>query len=296
MEHKTFGKIVKALRREQVNLSNGKSWSQQDLADETGLTQRIVSKIERGRQARLDGEMLLDLASAFNLTSLERREFFAMASEVNGRGVLRADVSSEEIFAQVWALLNHLCAPALLTDPFGDIIGVNRSMLAFHDISITKLQAIKTLADGVNHLSLLLSNDMPLRQAMGHAWQSIALGHVQQWRVTTLRYRHTSRYEKLFTTLSADPDFRMLWIAGNYPDRAIDDSSRLRSYVYVHGVHGLVSYTVFSNTSLSNYGELYLSVFVPQDPPSAILFQQLAGENNTAWPLTPWPNSGLASP
>ena len=41
MEHRTFGQIVTALRKEQIDLVSGHSWSQHRLADETGLTVRI---------------------------------------------------------------------------------------------------------------------------------------------------------------------------------------------------------------------------------------------------------------
>ena len=243
MEHETFGKIVAALRKEQINFANGYSWSQQKLADETGLTKRIVSKIERGRQARLDGEILRTLAEALELTSLERYEFFAMASEVADRDVMREDVCNEEVLSQVWTLLDALYAP--------------------------------------------------LRQVLGHGWQPIALANVQEWRVMTLRYRHTPRFQKLFATLSAYPDFRMLWMAGHDHERAIEDCSRLRSFVYTHGVHGPVAYTVFTNTSISTYGCLYLSTFVPQNRSTTALFQELAGENNHALPLALWPNPSL---
>ena len=59
MEHKTFGKIVAALRQEQINLANGNSWSQTDLAEETGLTPGIVGRIERGQQASTTTALLL---------------------------------------------------------------------------------------------------------------------------------------------------------------------------------------------------------------------------------------------
>ena len=85
----------------------------------------------------------------------------------------------------------------------------------------------------------------------------------------------------------------MLWAAGNDHERAIDDCSRLRSYTYTHGVHGPVAYTVFTNTSLSAYGHLYLSTFVPQDRVTTALFQELASNNSHALSLAPWPNSGL---
>ena len=293
MEHETFGKIVAALRKEHVNFANGHNWSQQDLADELGLTQRIVSKIERGRQSRLDGEILRELATAFDLTSLERREFFAMANEITDSEMVRTDLCNEEVFAQVWTLLDDLCAPAFLIDPFADVVGVNRALLALHNISIAELQSIKTTATGVNNLALLLAPDTPLRQVLGHGWRPIALANVQQWRAMTLRYRHTHRFRQLFAALSAYPDFRMLWVAGIDHERAIDDCSRLRSCIYTHGVHGPVAYTVFTNTSLSAYGELHLSTFVPQDRVTAALFQGLADKNNHALSFAPWPNPSL---
>ncbi len=195
----------------------------------------------------------------------------------------------------VIALLKALCVPAFLTDPLGDIIGVNRSLLAFHNISMTKLHSMRSTAAGVNNLSLILSAQTPLREALGSAWQSIALANVQQWRVTTLRYRHTRRYEKLFTALSMNPDFRMLWVVGNDHERAMDDCSRLRSYTYKHGVHGLVAYTVFVNISLSTFGELFLSAFVPQDDATVDLFKELASKNKNALSLAHWPNAELVS-
>ena len=86
MERKMFGKVVAALRKEQIDFDSGYSWSQEKLAKETGLTTRIVGKIERGSQVRLDRGTLQELARVFRLTSLERREFFAMASEITDEG------------------------------------------------------------------------------------------------------------------------------------------------------------------------------------------------------------------
>ena len=133
-----------------------------------------------GCSTRLDGEILTQLARAFNLTSLERREFFAMASEVTDKEIVRTDLCNEEVFEQVWALLDSLQTPAFLMDPFCDIIGANRSLIAFHNINLTRLQAAKFTSVGINNLALLLSPGSPLRQILGHAWQSITLNNVQQ--------------------------------------------------------------------------------------------------------------------
>ena len=291
MEHSTFGQVVAALRREQFDFSSGHSWTQRQLAKETGLTVRIVGKIERGEQARLDAEILQGLAQAFQLTSFERREFFAMASEVADAALVRAALGSEDVFTQVWALLDTLCAPAFLMDPFADLIGVNRALLAFHDLSLDQLKAARATAAGANNIVLLLAPDGRLRHILGRGWRPIALANMQQWRAMTLRYRHTARFRQLFSALSACPDFYGLW-ADSHED-GYDDYSRLRSYAYTHGAHGPVAYTVFTNTSLSAYGELYLSTFVPQDRVTTALFETLAGKSGQALSLAPWPNPSL---
>lgn len=293
MEHATFGKVVAALRKEQISFHNGQNWSQQDLATESGLTPRIVGRIERGEQARLDGDVLGALATAFNLTSLERREFFAIASEVADQEIVRKDLCDDEVFAEVWNLLNDLCVPAFLTDPFFDIVGVNRSLLSFHGIGIQELQAFKSTATGVNNLGILFAPDSPMKRVLGLGWQPIAHANVQQWRVATLRYRHTNRFRQLFAALSELTEFRMMWAAGNDVEHAIEDCSRLRSCVYNHGVHGAVAYTVFVNISLSASGELHLCAFVPQDGDTATLFQKMAANDNSAVRVSQWPNQSL---
>ena len=293
MEHTVFGKVVAALRKEQISFHSGQTWSQQDLAIEPGLTPRIVGRIERGEQARLDGDVLGSLATAFNLTSLERREFFAMAIEVADQEIVRKDLCDNEVFTEVWELLNSLCAPAFLTDPFSDIVGVNRSLLSFHNISLQELQSFRSTIVGVNNLGLLFAPGTPMKKALGLGWRSIAHANVQQWKVATLRCRHTIRFRQLFRELSKFAEFRMVWATGNDTEYAIEDCSRLRSCVYKHGTHGAVAYTVFVNISLSASGDLYLCAFVPQNSDTAILFHEIAGNDNSAVHVSQWPNPNL---
>lgn len=286
-----FGKVVAALRKEQIDFKGGNGWSQEKLAEETGLTTRIVGKIERGSQVRLDRATLQELARAFQLTSLERREFFAMASEVTDEAIVRADLSHQEVFAQVWGTLGTLCTPAFLMDSFGDLVGANRAVLDFHKLNWSQLNSARSSAGNVNILSLLLAPEAPIRRVLGSGWQAIALANMRQWRVMTLRYRHTNRFRNLFISLSAYSDFQMLWAASRR--RVEDDNSRLRSHFYTHGVYGPVAYTVFTNISLSACGDLYLATLVPQNRDTVAVFQNLADKSHRPLALTPWPNPSL---
>ncbi len=287
VEHETFGKIVAALRKEQVDFTTGRRWSQQRLADRTGLTKRIVSKIERGRQARLDGEVLQELAGAFELTSLERREFFAAASQAADREVVRADLDHREVFERAWISLGAVGLPAFLMDAFGNVVGVNRAMVAFHGCNVAQLNAAKSTEESANLLGMLLAPDAPLRRVLGNGWHSKAMTMMRQWRAMTLRYRHTERYLQLYSALAAFPDFPIFWSASR--EQLQDVNSRLRSHIYTHRIHGPVGYTVFTDISLSGRGDLYLSTYVPQDPSTIELFQRLAGDSQHALRLAPWP-------
>ena len=67
----------------------------------------------------------------------------------------------------MWDLLNALCVPAFLTDPFSDFVGVNRSLLSLHGISVQELQAFKSTAVGVNNLGLLFASGTSFKTSAG---------------------------------------------------------------------------------------------------------------------------------
>ena len=54
-------------------------------------------------------------------------------------------------------------------------------------------------------------------------------------------------------------------------------------------LYGPVGHTVFTDVSLSDRGDLYLSAYVPQDRCTIQIFQRLAGESRQALPLANWP-------
>jgi len=303
MNRETFGKIVAAMRKGRYSFETGRNWSQQDLADNMGLTQRIISRIERGQQSKMNSDLLRDLANAFNLSSMERSEFFAIASEVNNDAIVRDDLCSglnnglccREIFGKLWGILEGVQSPAFLTDSFGDVVGLNRCLMAFYGISMSDLQARKSSDQRLNYLEMMMVNDsISIRQVLGDKWRFFALDFMQQWRVMTLQHRHTPRYTELFAALSQTPDFRLMWVMDGDTVDALHDCSHLRSRKYQHGLHGPVDYVVFTNSTLCAYGDLYLSVMVARDPVTSELFQKLSSHHKGLYALTPWPNAGLA--
>ena len=177
-------------------------------------------------------------------------------------------------------------------DPFADVIGVNRALLAFHDLSLAQLKAARATAAGANNIAFLLAPDGRLREMLGRGWRPIALANVQQWRAMTLRYRHTARFRQLFSALSAYPDFYGLW-ADSHED-GYDDYSRLRSYSYLHGAHGPVAYTIFTNTSLSApLGSCISPRLCPRTASRPLFSRSWRVRSGQALSLAPWPNPSL---
>ena len=152
---------------------------------------------------------------------------------------------------------------------------------------MAQINEAKATAEGVNLLGMLFAPESTLRRVLGNGWHSNAMTIMRQWRAMTLRYRHTERFRQLFTALSAFPEFPIFWSASR--ERPQDVNSRLRSHIYTHRIHGPVGYTVFTDISLSDQGDLYLSAYVPQDRNTIELFQRLAGESQQALPLANWP-------
>jgi len=59
MNRTDFGKLIAALRKEHFDPMAGKTWTQQMLAERSGLLPRAIGKIERGQKAALDADTLL---------------------------------------------------------------------------------------------------------------------------------------------------------------------------------------------------------------------------------------------
>ena len=213
--------------------------------------------------------------------------FFGLASQSADEAVVRADLDHREVFEKAWASLSAIGLPAFLMDTFGNILGINRAMIAFHGCSMAQLSEAKATAEGVNLMGMLFAPDATLRRVLGNGWHSNSMTVMRQWRAMTLRYRHTERFRQLFALLSVFPDFSIFWSASR--ERPQDVTSRLRSHIYTHSVHGPVGYTVFTDVSLSDRGDLYLSAYVPQDRNTIELFQRLSVGSQQALPLANWP-------
>src|SRR5215212_3464983 len=82
MKRREFGKLVAALRQDM-------GWSQFELAEFSQLDNAVISQIERGVKKFFEPSLLFCLANAFQLTTMERREFIFAASGLDEDQIVR---------------------------------------------------------------------------------------------------------------------------------------------------------------------------------------------------------------
>ena len=70
MGYHPFGAIVAELRKGQFDIGTGKALTQQRLAQQLGVSPRLVEAIEQGSKSYLDADLLVKLADTFALTTL----------------------------------------------------------------------------------------------------------------------------------------------------------------------------------------------------------------------------------
>ena len=71
MDRKEFGALIRALRTEQIDPDTTSPWTQCKLAEESGLSVRVIRNFEDGKKKSVHEDELVALARAFCLLSAE---------------------------------------------------------------------------------------------------------------------------------------------------------------------------------------------------------------------------------
>lgn len=212
MEHSTFGQIIASLRKECLDPATSRPWTQQQLAQATGLSERVIANLEWGEKATLDGEILERLASAFRLTTLERREFFALAVEVASNAVMASVAAQAQAADQMLALFANLLQPAFLYDDYFDIVAANHAALVLHGITPAWLEHLAEKYKRPNFIHVIFAEDSPMRHSMQIGWHLLAQNNLHQFRAMGLRHRHTARWNDLMARLRTLHGFIGEWM------------------------------------------------------------------------------------
>jgi hypothetical protein len=300
MNQVDFGKLIASLRKENEG-EDGAPWTQEQLSQEANLaagssifSEDIISSAERGRR-KLERQTLMALATALQLTSDERKEFFLAASGINTSEIARQENDPEEVYSQVLESIKELYIPAVVINSYCDVLAVNHILLELLEFpsayGITpgvrydqphgyNLLRFIFSEDGSNHFLKLMGKDFP----------DFAYTAVSMFRTFSLAYRSTDYFQDLLSELRKSRLFKRYWsdIYLREKDRQFNTAKiRANSPRW-----GALSMIITTRTALTTAGEVHLAVFVPTDINTANITAEISnqGSTSTIFNLTPWPN------
>ena len=295
MKRKEFGELVAALR-----LDLG--WTQSHLAEYADLDDAIVSQIERGVKRHFEPELLFRLANAFQLTTLERREFFLAASGLNQKEMVRqpsaatvTDVfDSKKTLHKMIELTGQVRLPAFLWDVYGDVIAANHILLSFFKLPQEFVDQASQVPAGYNMCRFSYGKDLIGRSLIIENWDQFAFNSMRAFRENSLRYRAQPYFKylmKLFRNQNEYPFFDRYWkmVSSIEHDKEINTDY----YAYHHAEFGDITYISSSVVSITSFGELILVQYLPLDASTSQLFERLAQQTGpgierfASWPEKP---------
>ena len=300
MNQLDFGKLVASLRKEHED-EQGAPWTQEKLSQEANLaagslifSEDIISSIERGKR-NLERQTLLALATALQLTSDERKEFFLAASGINTPEIARRESNPKEVYSQVIDSLKALYVPATVLDSYCNCLAVNHILLELLDFPSAYSMTAGTTYDQphrYNLLRFLFSEDGSnhFHKLVGEEFSDFAYHAVSIFRTYSLAYRSTKKFQDLLDELRKSRLFKRYW-----DEIYFTEKERKFSSAYIRTASprwGNLSMFITSRTALTTAGELHLAVFAPADAKTSNACDQvlhLIG-SPTVFNLTPWPN------
>jgi len=297
MNRRDFGELVAALRQDL-------GWTQFQLAEFSGLDDAVISQMERGVKRHFDPDLLFRLANAFQLTTLERREFIFAASGLDEKQIVRqlsgamaTDVfDAKKILERMIALTGQLRIPAFLCDVYSDIVAANFMMIAFYDVPVSMLENAASIPAGYNTTRLNFGHDLVGRRLVTDNWDTYALNSMRAFRENSLRYRAKPYFKylmNLFRNPAAYPFFDRYWklVSSMEQDRDVT----IDRMEYCHNKFGTLNYAAATTAVITSFGNLLLVQNHPLDEHTEEVFLQLrlnAGfgvARFASWPEKPLP-------
>jgi transcriptional regulator with XRE-family HTH domain len=292
MNRKQFGELVAALRQDL-------GWTQFQLAEYAELDDAVVSQIERGVKKHFEPELLFQLGNAFQLTTLERREFLLAASGLDQKQIVRQPSASmaTDVFNvrraldKMIELTSQIRLPAFLGDVYGDVIAANNIILSFFRLPAEYVKQADQIPAGYSTVRFNFGKDLVARSHVVDNWDQYALYSMRTFRENSLRYRAQPYFKylmKIFRNRHEYPLFERYWkmVSSNEQDK----EATTDHFSYPHNEFGEIKYISSSTVSITSFGELYLVHYLPLDQSTSQVFEQLAqqvGQGVTRF--APWP-------
>ncbi len=285
-----FGLLIKTLRQNSID-QWGNPWTRESLSKAVHLSPDQLGRLERGDRKYLDTQTLKLLADSFNLTNLERKEFFYAALGLSDEELF----SQEDSISQLKNLLaetDNLQVPIMLLDAYADIVAANNATLNLFMMTPELLDYTRQIPAGQNLLNLVYAPAFGAREILGPFWRKLATIEILLFRRSTLRYRHTAYFKYLFKILLKEKQFDIDWyFCQRYADRY--DITYVH-FTYEHPRFGPLSYVATETIISTRKGELYLLIYNPVDDRTTSVFKGLKRSNgNRVYRFAPWPEKKI---
>jgi hypothetical protein len=297
MNHAEFGKLLSALRKEKkdeddLQLTQAKLGEITKIKEydaktkkfiETSLGELVIGKIERGELSNLDPQYLLAIAKALNLTSRERKEFFYAAITLDVEQASRNTIFSKEteeaskkIYKELLQMMEKLQLPAFIIDSYADVLAGNEMLLKLLEVPEAMFLNMYFVPAGKNMLRVLFDDASNHSKLIGDAFPDYSMKVLRFIRAISLRYRASDYWQNnIFKGAKKFKLFQKYW--NNLPyeedDHYID--STLFKYVHPKAEYGLLMYFYTTVQAVTEHGELYFLTYIPADPHTADVFNQL---------------------
>ena len=300
MNYKDFGLLVRELRLA-LSRQRMEEITQEDLGEMINVSGAVIGKIERGELKCLPPEYVKGLANVFELTQMERQEFFLAANGISYEEGYSTPNTPEQELKRILDRFNKITFPAMLTDAVSDIIAVNFLMLRFYGLSSSeRISELEKHPFSSNLLWYIFSSKtdfFELAASSRKEWDRVIISNVQFFRRTSLRYRTTPYWKALFQTLYSSPDrslrtlFRKYWIETESEDD-IDDYNFGRHYRIRNPMlhrkskedfddekdSEIIEFVAMTSEEITGYGSLFITVYLPVSTNTRKLFDRLLEE------------------
>lgn len=294
-----FGQLVAALRQDL-------NWTQFQLSEAADIDEPVISQIERGVKKHFKPDLLFRLANAFQLTTLERREFFLASSGLDQDQLVRqpSAATATDVFNARKALdkmvemASQVRLPAFVCDAYSDVICGNLIMMSFFSPSPKFMEGIENIPGGFNTTRYNFGKELQARNLVGDGWDNYALNSMRSFRENSLRYRAKPYFVylmKSFRNAVEYPLFDRYWRLVSQVER--DKDANTDTFSFHHAELGALRYTTSTTVSITSFGELFLIHYLPLDEQTSLVFEQLAKTAGQGvakfapWPMKSFPHN-----
>jgi transcriptional regulator with XRE-family HTH domain len=293
MNRSDFGELVSALRLDM-------GWTQFQLAEYSGVNIAVISQVERGVKKFFEPELLFCLANAFQLTTIERREFILAASGLEEKQIVRqpstgmkTDVfNARKILDKMVSLTGEIRMPAFLCDTYSDVLAANYMMLALYHVPNSVIETAAGIAGGYNTTRLNFGRESLARAQVTDNWDEYALNSMRAFREGSLQFRAKAYFKYLIKTFrnpAEYPFFDRYWKMVSSIEQ--DKEVNVDHFSYHHNEFGPINYVACTTTALTSFGNLFLIQNLPLDQQTEELFNELKSKAGLGVVrFAPWPD------